>query len=313
VVLAVTDTGTGMDEQTKAKLFEPFFTTKAKGKGTGLGLSTVYGIVKQSGGNIAVYSELGHGTTFRIYLPRALSATAAPVARPPVPPRRTTGTETIVVAEDEEALRKVAVRSLVAAGYTVLSAADGDEALEVCERHAGSIDLLLTDVVMPKMSGRALAQGLSKARPAIKVVYMSGYTDNAIVHHGVLDAGTQFLAKPFTSADLTQKVREVLDAGSTDLAERPPPAAQTDAAVEEPQPDKEALRALPRDILVKLRKAVIAARYDEIVEVVETLRITDPYFATRLRRMADVFDYDGMRTLLESSIDSAAPIAPHRC
>jgi PAS domain S-box-containing protein len=213
VQLAVTDTGRGMDEQTKSRIFEPFFTTKAKGKGTGLGLSTVYGIVKQSGGNIWVYSEVGQGTTFKIYLPRESSAVAA-VTTAPAATRPTTGTETILVVEDEEALRKVAKRSLEAAGYTVLAAADGDEALQVAAQHAGTIHLLLTDVVMPRMSGRALAQELAKSRPTLKVVYTSGYTDNAIVHHGVLDAGTHFIGKPSTGAALTCKVREVLDAGT---------------------------------------------------------------------------------------------------
>ena len=218
VQLAVTDTGCGMDEATKAKLFEPFITTKEKGKGTGLGLSTVYGIVKQSGGNVWVYSEPGQGTTFKIYLPRVLAAAVA-AARPAAAPARSTGTETIVVVEDEEALGRVAKRALVAAGYTVLTASDGEEALRICAQHSGAIHLLLTDVVMPRMSGRALAQELANVRPTIKVLYMSGYTDDAIVHHGVLDAGTHFLAKPFTAADLTRKVREVLDEGSSNRAD----------------------------------------------------------------------------------------------
>jgi PAS domain S-box-containing protein len=209
VQLVVTDTGCGMDEHTRGRLFEPFFTTKEQGKGTGLGLSTVYGIVKQSGGNIWVYSEPGRGTTFKIYLPRELGATAMVPHAPVV--TQATGTETILVVEDEQALREVARRSLAAAGFTVFTAANGVEALETAARHTGEIQLLLTDVVMPKMSGRALAQELVKTRPAIKVVYMSGYTDNAIVHHGVLDAGIQFIGKPFTGAELTRKVREVLD------------------------------------------------------------------------------------------------------
>jgi CheY-like chemotaxis protein len=298
VQLAVTDTGCGMDQQTKARLFEPFFTTKEKGKGTGLGLSTVYGIVKQSGGNIWVYSELGQGTTFKIYLPQELSATTATTTRPPTILRRSTGTETILVAEDEESLRKVARRTLDAAGYTVLTAADGDEALLTSAQHAGDIHLLLTDVVMPRMSGRTLAQELSKTRPALKILYMSGYTDNSIVHHGVLDAGTHFLGKPFTAADLARKVREVLDGGITDLADGHMHAITPDAEREEQPLDEDALRALPQDLLAKLRQAVIAARYDEIIELIETIRMTEPQVATLLRRMAELFDYDRLRELL---------------
>jgi two-component system cell cycle sensor histidine kinase/response regulator CckA len=211
VQLAVTDTGCGMDEQTKTQLFEPFFTTKEMGKGTGLGLSTVYGIVRQSGGNIWVYSELGMGTTFKIYFPRELSIKAtATRLRAIVEPAR--GTETILVVEDEESLRKVARRSLEAAGYTVLAAAAGDEALLISARHVGTIHLLLTDVVMPRMSGKALAQAFLKTRPLAKVLYMSGYADNAFVHNGVVDEGTHFIGKPFTAVDITQKVRSVLDA-----------------------------------------------------------------------------------------------------
>jgi two-component system, cell cycle sensor histidine kinase and response regulator CckA len=211
VQLMVTDTGNGMDEATKARLFEPFFTTKEKGRGTGLGLSTVYGIVKQSRGNIWVYSEPGKGTTFKVYLPRELTATTAADINAAKVARQVTGTETILVVEDEDALRKVAKRSLEAAGYRVLAAANGDDALVVAAQHAGDIHLLLTDVVMPRMSGKALATELSKARSNLKVVYTSGYTDNAIVHHGVLDAGTHFLPKPFTSAEVARKVREILD------------------------------------------------------------------------------------------------------
>jgi CheY-like chemotaxis protein len=212
VMLAVTDTGCGMDEQTKARLFEPFFTTKEMGKGTGLGLSTVYGIVKQSGGNVWVYSEPDQGTTFKVYLPRSVSVSMAAAAiKPPPVPRQVTGTETILVVEDEEALRNVASRILTTAGYTVLTAASGEEALVTGAQHEGDIQLLLTDVVMPRMSGKALAQRLAKTRPALAVLYMSGYTDNAIGHSGVLDAGVHFLAKPFTADALARKVREILD------------------------------------------------------------------------------------------------------
>jgi two-component system cell cycle sensor histidine kinase/response regulator CckA len=211
VQLAVSDTGCGMDQRTQARIFEPFFTTKEQGKGTGLGLSTVYGIVKQSGGHIWVFSGLGLGTTFRIYLPRELVATTEATVKPSTAPRPPRGTETVLVVDDESALLKIATRSLEAAGYTVLTAASGQEALVTSAHHAGDIHLLLTDVVMPRMSGGVLAQELSKTRPTIKVVYMSGYTDSAIVHHGVLDAGTTLLTKPFTSSDLTRKIREVLD------------------------------------------------------------------------------------------------------
>ncbi|MBN1609138.1 MAG: response regulator [Polyangiaceae bacterium] len=226
VELAVTDTGCGMDERTKARLFEPFFTTKERGKGTGLGLSTVYGIVKQSGGSIWVYSEPAQGTTFKIYLPRELSATPVMVSKAPTGPTRTTGTETILVVEDDEALRAVTRRTLCAAGYTVLTARDGEEALQSVLQHTGDIHLLLTDVVMPRMGGRELAEALSRTRPALKVLYVSGYTDDAIVHHGVLDPETHFLAKPITAADLTRKVREVLDSGVADDARGHEQAAQ---------------------------------------------------------------------------------------
>jgi len=258
----------------------------------------VYGIVKQSGGDIWVYSEPGQGTTFKIYLPRDLSATAAPTTRPPPALRRTTGTETILVVEDEEALREVARRALDAAGYTVLSAADGDEALVTNAQHVGDVHLLVTDVVMPRMSGRTLAQELSKRRPTLKVLYMSGYADDAIVQHGVLETGTHFLGKPFTADDLTRKVREVLDSGVTNLADGHEEAVEPDAEKQEQLLDRDALRALAPELLGKLRKAVIAARYDEIVQLVETIRITQPDVATGLRRMLERFDYDGLRDLL---------------
>jgi PAS domain S-box-containing protein len=215
VQLTVTDTGCGMDPSTQARIFEPFFTTKPAGKGTGLGLSTVYGIVKQSAGNIWVYSEPGLGTTFKIYLPRVTEATAAAtIKRPRTTPTWVTGTETILLVEDEEVLRRVAKRTLKAAGYTVLTAGDGEEAIGELTKHEGAIHLLLTDVVMPRMGGRLLAQEVSKTRPEIKVLYMSGYTDEAIVHHGALEPGIHFLAKPFVAVDLVRKVREVLDGDS---------------------------------------------------------------------------------------------------
>ncbi|MBI5509510.1 MAG: GAF domain-containing protein [Deltaproteobacteria bacterium] len=209
VMLSVTDTGTGMDPAVKEHLFEPFFTTKEKGKGTGLGLSTVYGIVKQSGGNVWVYSEVGQGTTFKVYLPR-VDAPAVETTRRSMP-AIARGSETVLVVEDEDAVRRLAERILRSAGYKVLAAASGGDALLLWEKHRGEIDLLLTDVVMPQMSGRELAERLGKPCPTLKVLYMSGYTDNAIVHHGVLDPGTRFIGKPFSTTELTRKVREALD------------------------------------------------------------------------------------------------------
>ena len=211
VMLAVSDTGVGMNENTQAHLFEPFFTTKEDGKGTGLGLATVYGIVKQVGGHILVYSELGRGTSFKVYLPRTDEA-AEPYRLAPVPVETALGSETIVLVEDEALVRGVAHRALTRSGYTVLQARDGEEATRACQRHEGPLHLLLTDVVLPGgMSGREIATQLVRLHPELKVLYMSGYTDDAIVRHGVLDPGIAFLAKPFTPAVLAAKVREVLD------------------------------------------------------------------------------------------------------
>ena len=211
VMLAVSDSGCGMDQETVSRIFEPFFTTKGEGKGTGLGLATVYGNVKQSGGIIRVYSEPGQGTTFKIYLPRADedAETNNPdiVAAEALPK----GTETILLVEDDENVRQIARSILVACGYTVLESEGGEEALGLCKTLGDSIDLLITDVVMPGMNGRKLAQRAEEFCPSAKVLYMSGYTDNAIVHHGVLDEGIAFLQKPFTLKSLSLKVREVLD------------------------------------------------------------------------------------------------------
>jgi PAS domain S-box-containing protein len=211
VMLALSDTGHGMDEETQARLFEPFFTTKEKGKGTGLGLSTVYGIIKQSGGTIWVYSELDRGTTFKIYLPRVVDVLEALPLVPAPGSELARGSETILLVEDEESVRALAREALEEAGFQVLEARHGTEALVVSHQYQGAIHLLVTDVVMPEMSGRVLADRLAPQRPALKVLYMSGYTDNAIVHQGVLDPGTAFLPKPFSPDTLVRKVREVLD------------------------------------------------------------------------------------------------------
>jgi CheY-like chemotaxis protein len=211
VLLAVSDTGHGMDEEMQAQVFEPFFTTKEVGKGTGLGLSTVYGIVKQSGGYIFAYSEPEHGTTFKIYLPQ-LTGTKKLQESLPERQEPVGGTETILLVEDEESLRTIAVKMLEGYGYRVSEAKNGIEALEITTKGDRlKIDLLVTDVVMPGMGGKELVDKLTKEYPQLRVLYISGYTDNAIAHHGVLDEGVSLLQKPFSSQSLAEKVREVLD------------------------------------------------------------------------------------------------------
>ena len=212
VMVAVSDTGVGMDAATQARIFEPFFTTKDPGKGTGLGLATAYGIVKQSGGYIWVYSEVGRGATFKIYLPR-VDAPAQAVAAPPEL-QTVAGTETVLLAEDDPLLLPLARQVLSRLGYTVLEARTPADAVAVAEAHAGVIHLLVSDVVMPGESGLQLARRLLEVRPNLRVLYMSGYSDEAIVRHGLLDPGTTFLQKPFTPTALARKVRELLDAPS---------------------------------------------------------------------------------------------------
>lgn len=213
VVLTCTDTGAGMDEETLSHVFEPFFTTKPKDRGTGLGLAVVYGIVKQSGGHIWVESEPGRGTTFEIYLPRVDAEADAQTSSGRA---GATGHETVLLVEDMSAVRAAAIRILSAAGFQVLSAGDGLEAIEVAERFEGHIDLLLTDVVLPHMSGKQLAERLVEARPGLRVLFTSGYAEGEIVHQGVLDEGTHFIPKPFLADDLTRRVREVLDEAARD-------------------------------------------------------------------------------------------------
>jgi len=210
VLLAVSDTGVGMDGATKARLFEPFFTTKEPGRGTGLGLATVYGIVKQSGGYVWAYSELGHGTTFKIYLPRVAETPEAPESTTSTPtPAR--GSETVLVVEDQEEVRKLTKRVLQGRGYTVLTARHGAEALEIVAQHPTQIHLMVTDVVMPGMNGRELAQLACAKRSDLKVLYVSGYTGEAVLQHRLLEPGVAFLQKPFTPDVLARKTREVLD------------------------------------------------------------------------------------------------------
>jgi two-component system, cell cycle sensor histidine kinase and response regulator CckA len=209
VALIVTDTGTGMTPDVQARLFEPFFTTKEVGKGTGLGMATVYGIVTRSGGSVGVYSEIGKGTSFKVYFPRADAAEVA-VDAPASQARPHAGTQTVLVVEDEEGVRELAKRLLMKQGYTVLVAANADEALRLFEANQ-TIDVLLTDVVMPGASGPELTRQLVEQRPALRVIYMSGYTEDAIVQHGILKPGIAFLNKPFNSETLGAKIRQVLE------------------------------------------------------------------------------------------------------
>jgi CheY-like chemotaxis protein len=210
VMLAVSDTGCGMTPEVMHRAFEPFFTTKDPGKGTGLGLATVYGIVQQSGGHIGLYSELGRGTILKVYLPRT-EAEAPSVESWQETRVLPAGSETVLLVEDDDSVRALSRSVLEMSGYTVLEASGGREALSVCEQHSGPIQIVVTDVVMPEMGGRILAQQVSALRPGIKVLYVSGYTDDTVIRHGVLEAGAAFLQKPFTPVALANKVRDVLD------------------------------------------------------------------------------------------------------
>jgi CheY-like chemotaxis protein len=210
IMLAVTDTGIGMDAQTLPQIFDPFFTTKEAGKGTGLGLAMVYGIVRQSEGTIWVYSEPGHGTTFKVLLPRLMDAedVLPEVQKEPV---QYAGSETVLIVEDEAAVLDIAANILKSSGYTVLAAASGAEALAISAAYAGPIDLLLTDIIMPNMHGTTLAAALRQERPAIKVLYMSGYTSSTLMQKGILAAGDRFIEKPFNLSRLKRMLRETLD------------------------------------------------------------------------------------------------------
>ena len=210
VLLAVSDTGQGMDQLVLSHIFEPFFTTKEKGKGTGLGLATVYGIIKQSNGFIFCNSELGKGTTFRIYLPRSVEEKEQAAESSKSVSRPQGGAELILLVEDDDGVRSLARSILGKAGYAVVAARTGFEAIAALTERRGCVDLLITDVVMPGMNGREVAQHVAAQCPSAKVVYMSGYTEDTIVHHGVLDRGVRLIQKPFSAAELLRAVREAL-------------------------------------------------------------------------------------------------------
>jgi CheY-like chemotaxis protein len=209
-VLTVSDTGMGMTQETKAHIFEPFFTTKGAGKGTGLGLATVYGIVTQSGGHIEVDTGVGQGTSFRIFFPSVAGTSPSRKSNPNIR-MAPQGKETILLVEDEEAVRNIAKLTLQSFNYNVLVAGNGKEAIQLCESMTQPIDLLITDVVMPEMGGRQVAERLAECRPGLKILYISGYTDDAVVRHGVFRSEVAFLQKPFTPTALATKVRQVLD------------------------------------------------------------------------------------------------------
>ena len=210
--MIISDTGSGMASDTREHLFEPFFTTKEKGKGTGLGLATVYGIVKQHGGNIWVYSEPGFGTVFKIYLPVSTDFSNSHESDSRTPSKSDlNGSETILLVEDDNQVRRLALAVLKKQGYKVLTAENGIEGIAMLDQHNGPVHLLLTDVIMPEMNGKRLFEQISHTYSEVKVLYMSGYTDNVIAHYGVIDPGVHFIQKPFNVKDLTAKVREVLD------------------------------------------------------------------------------------------------------
>jgi CheY-like chemotaxis protein len=295
-----------MSEEVLHHMFEPFFTTKKKGEGTGLGLAVVHGIVEQSGGHIRVYSELGVGTTFKVYLPRVKSS-AEPLARERIAGHLPRGTETILVVEDEETVRRVASRVLCQCGYVVSDVADPEEALEAAQGNVEHIDLLLTDVVMPRMSGRDLARRLLTMRPDMKVLYMSGYVDNTIAHHGVLDPGTAFIHKPFTSLALARKVRSVLDVSRPDERVETPQVdldaqgVQSSGEILETRPlTRESMSALPADLVAAMREATINADVEQLCELIDRVEALDAHVAAELRGLAGRYEYDALLDLLNA-------------
>ncbi|MCU0727203.1 MAG: ATP-binding protein, partial [Planctomycetes bacterium] len=302
VRLIVSDTGHGMSPEVKAMLFEPFFSTKAPGSGVGLGLSTVHGIVHQSGGSITVESDAGRGTTFMVWFPRA-GAEDAPPPRPLTPPGPAASLETILLVEDEASVRDIGRRILAAEGHEVLVAPGGPEALRLFHENADRICLLVTDVVMPGLNGPDLANRLRKIRPELPVLFASGYSDEAIPRHGALQPGVHFIGKPFGARELTQAVREALDAAPAGRARAVTPVCPPGP----PEPERRAgpggaeHRSPPARLRDDLRTAALAADHDGLLVSIEECRATDTALAGRLSELLHEFDYDGILAICGSA------------
>ncbi|GEM_PF-494871 len=297
VVLAVSDTGTGMDAETQARIFDPFFTTKEKGVGTGLGLSTVFGIAKQHGGHVSVYSEPGLGSTFRVYFPQAEAAeNETSQESAPLIVRR--GGETVLVVEDDESVRDFTCNALGNLGYVFLKAHDPAAAIAICEEYPGKIDLTLTDVVLPQMDGRSLFKRLALRRPDMRVLYMSGYTDDAIVNHGVLDEGVHFLQKPFSVDGLGAKISAVLGELAPQFAKKTSLRVAAGKEIEEAV-TLERIRALPPELPAQLRRAAEEANRSKTSDVLERVREQDEILAASLTGLLQRFRFDRIIELIQ--------------
>jgi two-component system cell cycle sensor histidine kinase/response regulator CckA len=298
VMLSISDTGSGMDEQTKLRIFEPFFTTKTKG--TGLGLSTVYGIVKQNKGHVWVYSEPGEGTTFKIYLRRETLQKIIHKPTVPVESKNPRGTETVLVVDDEQSVRNLVKKILSNVGYTVLSAESGSEALKILNQDERRVQLVLTDIVMPEMSGEKFSQHLLKLFPHIKVIFMSGFADSAVQNNEIdHDQVISIIGKPFSAADLTHKVREVLDGVIPSKIEKNEKMIITHKTRNNRVIPLKKLQLLPIKIYKDLRQATLAARYDDLVQIIEKIHSIDTNLAEILYQLVDEYNYDGILDLID--------------
>ena len=297
VMLAVTDTGCGINEEIRQRIFEPFFTTKAGG--TGFGLSTVYGIVKQSKGHIWVYSEPGKGTTFKIFFLREKTQDAVPkTPESQEISSQTIGTETILVVEDELSVRNLVKKVLTNAGYTVLTASSGSEALQIVNKVKRQIHLILTDIIMPEMSGKTFVENLMKLYPGMKILFMSGYTNNNMNHQGIFSEMNPIIGKPFNADKLTRKIREVLDGVHYGGSVKNEETNQKDTDITEPNDYQDILRILPEKLIKKIRDTARTARYDDLIDTIEQIESLHSDAAHIIRRLADEYNYDGILRLV---------------